>query len=70
MDTPFNSYSFCNGVIASGKLRDYEYFLITILFVKTKEISVKNSRFYCVQFLRFSAENLLRLKKIDLEELE
>ena len=30
---PFNSYSFSNGIIASGKLCDCEYFLITALFI-------------------------------------
>ena len=66
MATPFNSYSFCNGIIASAKLSDFEYFPITvycILFVKAKEMPVKKLRFYCVQFLRFSAENILRLFK-------
>ena len=38
MSTPFKSYSICNGIIASGKLCDNKYFLITVLFVKTKEI--------------------------------
>ena len=40
MATCFNSYSFCNGIM-SGKLDNFEYFLITVLFVKTKEISGK-----------------------------
>ena len=41
MVTPFNNYSFCNGIIASGKLCDCEYFVITVFFVKTKEILAK-----------------------------
>ena len=59
MTTPFISYSFCNGIKESEKLLDYEYFLITVLFVKTKKMPVKKLRFYCVQFCR----NILRLFK-------
>ena len=36
---------FCNSIIASGKLCGYQYFLITVLFVKTKEMSVKKLTF-------------------------
>ena len=61
MATLFDSFSLCNGIIASGKLCDYEYFLITVLSVKTKEISVKKFAFYRVQFLRFLAENILEI---------
>ena len=60
MATPFNSYSFCDGIIASGKLRDCEFFPMTELFIKTK-MSVKI--FECVHFLRFSAESILWLLK-------
>ena len=65
----FNGYSFLQllvlqrGIIASGKLRNHEYFLITVLFVKTKKMSVKKSCFYFVQFMGFSAGNLLQLFK-------
>ena len=49
MATPFNCYSFSNGIIiASGKLWDHNFFfffLVTVLFVKTKELSVKKSAF-------------------------
>ena len=31
---------------ASGKLCDYEYFLIPVLFVKTKEMSLKKFAFW------------------------
>ena len=37
--TPINNYSFYNGIIASGKLCDYEYFLITVLFVNAKDFA-------------------------------
>ena len=37
MATPPNSYSFCDDIIASGKLCNYEYLLITV-FVETKEM--------------------------------
>ena len=43
----FNGYSFLQllvlqrGIIASGKLCNHEYFLITVLFVKTKKMSEK-----------------------------
>ena len=63
MATPSNSCSFYNNVIESGKLCDCKYFLTTMLFVKTKEMSVKNSLFYFVHFSRFSVENILRLFK-------
>ena len=36
MATPFNSYSFCNGIIASAKLPDFVYFPITILYIVCK----------------------------------
>ena len=65
----FDSYSFCDGIIASGKLCHYEYFLITKLFVKTKEMSVKKYAF----LLRTIVANFYRkcgFLKIDLEELE
>ena len=42
---------------------DYEYFLITVLFLKTKEMSLKKFPFYCVNFSQFSLENLMRLLK-------
>ena len=55
MAAPFNSYSFCNGILASANLCDYEYFLLN-------ETSVKKSLF-CVQFLQFSAKYILCLIK-------
>ena len=67
--TPFNSYSFCDGIIASGELCDYEYFLITKLFVKTKEMSVKKYAFllrtiFAIFYRKYG------FLKIDLEKLE
>ena len=62
----FNNYAFCNGIIASGKLCDYEYFLKTVYCIDCKNkrnVSEKIHVFYCVQFLRFSSENILRLFK-------
>ena len=56
-----NSYCFCHGIIVSGKLCDYEYLLINVLFVKTKEMSVKKLAFISSSF--FSAKNILRLFK-------
>ena len=42
---------------------DYEYVLVTVWFVKTRNCQRKSLRFYCVQFLRISTENILRLFK-------
>ena len=61
--TSFNCYSFCNGIIASGELWNYKYFLITVFFVKTKEMLVKKFTFFSIQFLQFSPENKLWLFK-------
>ena len=63
MATLFNSYSFCDGIIASGKLCDYEHFLITVLFVKTKGMSVKKFALLLRSILYFSAVNILRFFK-------
>ena len=38
-------YSFCNGIIASGKLCDCEEYILTTVFVKTREISLKKIGF-------------------------
>ena len=63
MATAFNGCSIYNGRIASNKLWDYKYFLVTVLLEKTKELSKKKRHFYWVKFLRFSAGNLLQLFK-------
>ena len=63
MATPFNSCFFRNGIMASEKLRDYEHFLITVLFAKAKEMAKKKLALLR-PLLRFSAENTLRLFKI------
>ena len=59
------------GTIASEKLRDCDncifsdnrYFLITVLFVKTTEMSVKNFAVLLCPPLWFSTEKLLQLSK-------
>ena len=52
-------------------MRDYEYFLITVLFVKAKEMSVKKiCVFFCVQFLQFLWKIYCDFLKTDLRELE
>lgn len=63
MATAFDGCSIYNGRIASNKLWDYKYFLVTVLLEKTKELSKKKRHFYWVKFLRFSAGNLLQLFK-------
>ena len=46
------------------QLRNYEYFLMTVLFIKKqKKCYWKDWRFYCIELLLFSAENLLRFFK-------
>ena len=42
---------------------DYEYVLVTVWFVKTRNCQRKSLRFYCVQFLRISTENILLVFK-------
>ena len=60
----FNGYSFSKGIIAFGKLYDYKYFLITLLFVKTKEMSVKKFALLLRPiFVIFYRNILLRLFK-------
>ena len=67
----FSSYSFCNNVIASAKLYDYEYFLITVLFVKAKEMLVRKIRvFVASNFYDFLQKIYCGFLKIDLGELE
>ena len=70
MATLFNGYSFQqllllqHGIIVSGKLLDCEYFLITVLFVKTKEIPVGKIKFFLgSRFFGFLAENILRPRR-------
>ena len=45
MATTFNNYLSCNRILASGNLCDCEYFLIIVLLVKAKEMSVKKFEF-------------------------
>ena len=53
----------------SGKLLDCEYFLITVLFVKTKEIPVKKITFFLgSRFFGFLAENLLRSRRARVDQ--
>ena len=70
MATALNGYSFCNGIIASGKLCDYEYFLITALFVKIKEISMKKILFLLSPICDFLRKIYCGFLKIDLGEFE
>ena len=64
MGTPFDSNSFCNGLIVSGKLWDYEYFLITVLFVKTKEMPVKKFAFLLRPITTKQNKNLNRSRRV------
>ena len=52
----FNSYSFCNDIIASGKSCDYDS-LPNALFVKTKEMSVKKFMFLLRAIFAISSRN-------------
>ena len=60
MVVPFICCSFCNGRIASRMLCDYEYFLITVLFVKTKKVLVKK---LLLPIFAIFSKNMLRLFK-------
>ena len=61
MAANFDSYSVCNAIICvweSGKLRHYDYFLITVFFCKKQKRNVSEK---IRVFLQFSAENILPL---------
>ena len=70
MATPLKSYPFCNGVLASGKMCDYEKFLIAVLFVKNKrDVSEKVCVFIPSNFFKFLPKIYYGFVKIDLQLL-